>query len=303
MLLESYDGLLGQAKTINDLNRINIAFGNTMTPPEVVELGDALFVPGYRPPPLHEDRAFSDDQLKATSRAWIEEMLDHLKVIGKAGAEPFGRRDVRKSVTLYTDGKPPAGKTLIVALPGANHRLMMPTASLLQALPADRVDIALIRDGTRSAYHQGLEGVADTMSGLADALPEMLRFSSYEQISGLGVSAGGLPIVLIALRLGFAAVLDCGGNSPHDERWASSSVSAPAATLKAFAAKGFSTRVTLAYGEQMDADRTAAFDTAECLGIEPLAVTNSKGRVVHNILHPLAVDGRLPEFLAEHLGY
>ncbi len=37
-LLESYYDLLAQCRTENDVNRVNIAFGNTMTPLEVIEL-------------------------------------------------------------------------------------------------------------------------------------------------------------------------------------------------------------------------------------------------------------------------
>jgi hypothetical protein len=303
LLLESYNDLLRQAKTLNDLNRINIAFGNTMTPQEAVELDQVLCRPGLHLPPLREDRVFSDAELRETARRWIEEVVGHLLMVQKAVAEPFLRRDLRKSITLYTDGQQAEGKTLILAFPGANHRLMMPVSALLQALPANRVDIVLIRDGTRTAYRAGLEGVGDSLERFADALPELLGFASYDRVAGVGVSSGGLPILLVSLRLELAAVLVCGGNSPYDTRWDRPGDQSPAHALKAAAAQGTSTRVTVAYGAQSEVDRINEVDIATCLGIAPYEVTHPTREVKHNVLFPLAEEGKLPAFLAERLGF
>jgi hypothetical protein len=71
--------------------------------------------------------------------------------------------------------------------------------------------------------------------------------------------------------------------------------------LRTFAEDGFDTRVTVAYGAQSALDCSTAVDITSCLGIEPLMITDTEGNVNHNILHPLAKEGRLPAFLAEHL--
>ena len=302
MLLEAYDGLLSRALSLNDLNRINIAFGNTMTPQETVDLREALQDPGYRLPELREGRKFSDAELLGAVHEWIDEMDAFLHLAGKPEAEPFLRRDLRKSVTLYTDGQPAAGKTLIVGMPGANDRLMVPMPAMLQCLPAERVDLVMVRDGTRSAYRQGLEGLADSLEAFADTLPIMLGFGAYRRVVGLGVSSGGLPIVLIALRLNLDAVLALGGNSPHDARWVRPGDLSPVVALKQAAERGYATRVTVACGAQHEVDCASAADTCALLGLEPLVVTADRD-VKHNIVHPLLEEGRLPAFLAERLEF
>lgn len=302
MLIEKYNEHLSQATSINGLNQINIAYGNTLTPQELVELDEGLFGPGYQIPALREDRQFSDEELKSTVRSWVESEMAHLQLMGKAEAEPFLRRDLRRSMTLYTDGASRADKTLIVGIPGANNRLMMPVAALLQALDARTVDIVLIRDPTRTVFFNGLEGFAETRDGLIDALPGYLDFGAYRQVVSLGVSAGGLPALLIGLRLGLAATLVCGGDTPNDPRQAEIGGPAAAAALTEAGKRGFATRVTIAFGAQHDADREAARELGEFIGVEPLEVTNDEGDVRHNILFPLAKEGRLPSFLRDRLG-
>lgn len=302
MLLETYNGLVSQSRSLNDIHRINIAFGNTMTPQEVVELEESLFVGDYTLPPMRDDRTFSDRELMVAAREWIEQTLTHLKLMRKAEAEPFLRRDVRKSVTLYSDGGDPDDKTLIIALPGANHRLMMPIPSLLQALPADRADVLFIRDGTRSGYRQGLEGLASSIDTLGPAIPRIIDISRYRRLAGLGVSAGGLPSLLLGLQMGSGAVLVCGGGSPNDPRWVRPGQALPADTLRAAAERGIDAKLTIAFGTHSDPDRASARDICACLGIEPLEVSSRSEEVRHNILHPLALDGLLPAFLADRLG-
>lgn len=302
MLLETYYQHLSQVRSINSINQINIAYGNTMTPQEVVDLEGALFAPGHVVPKLREDRAFSDAELKAVAREWIEDAFAHLRLVGKTEAEPFLRRDLRKSVTLYTDGGPASGKTLVVAFPGANNRLMMPVATLLQALDASKVDIVLIRDPTHSAYFEGLEDFADSRDGLFDALPSYLTFAAYARVSSLGVSAGGLPALLLASRLGLTAVLACGADSPLDRRLQERGGAAAAAALRSVAESSHRPHIAIAFGAQQPEDRDAATEIGGILGVEPLEISNAERDVKHNVLIPLAEEGRLSSFLAEHLG-
>lgn len=301
MLLEAYYERLSQVRSINTLNQVNIAFGNTMTPQEVVELEGSLLAPGHDLPPLRDDRTFTDTELKAACRDWIEDAFGHLRLVGKADAEPFLRRDLRRSMTLYSDGGPSAKKTLIVAFPGANNRLMMPVATLLQALDATKTDIVLIRDPTHTAYFSGLEGFADSREALFDALPEYLNFAAYARVSALGVSAGGLPSVLAALRLGLAAALACGPDSPLDPRLKDTGGAVAEAALRDAAERGYTTRVAIVFGAQHSEDRKAAEELATILREQPLEIALADREVKHNVLIPIAEGGRLPSFLAEHL--
>ncbi len=303
MLLAHYDSLISQCRSENDLNRVHIAFGNTMTPDEVLHLDDVLFVDGvHAAPPLREDRKFSEDELKRIARVWIEDIRDDLKRVGKREAEPFGRRDLRKSVTLYTDGGSPHDKTLLLTLPGSNHRLMMPIPTFLQNVPAGTVDVLIIRDGTRSDYTEGLEGLAPAVEELGPALSKLVDISSYRRLAGVGVSAGGLPILLVALQLDFDAVLVCGGGSPHDPKWERPGRGSPADTLRKAASDGRTRHITVAFGAQSDPDRKSAADIAECIAVRPFEVAVEGAEVKHNILYPLSIRGLLPAFFAEHLG-
>lgn len=301
MLLEAYQRSVSQARSLNSLNQINIAYGNTMTPQEVVELEEALSGSRLAFGELRPDRVFTDADLETVTSAWIRDALLHLKMIGKVDAEPFLRRDLRQSVTLYTDGRSSAGKSLVIALPGNNNRLMMPVATLLQALDATNVDIVLIRDPTHSAYFHGLEGFADSRERLFDILPQYLNFEAYGGVSTLGVSAGGLPALLLALRLGLRAALTCGANSPFDPRLQEKGGPAAVAALHRAIERGHDAHLAIAFGAQQPEDRRGAMELAEILGVGPIEIASNKREVKHNVLVPIAEEGRLSSFLAEHL--
>ncbi len=301
-LLETHDGLLSQCKTENDLNRVHIAFGNTMTPSEVIELEETIFVDSYQVPPLHPGASFTLEQLRALSRTWIETLRDDLKSADKPVVEPFMRRDIRKSVTLYTDGNEPAGKTLLITLCGANHRIMMPIPTFLQNTSAATTDVLFIRDGTRSGYRAGLEGLAPAIEELGAAIPGLLDTSAYRRLVGIGVSAGGLPVLMLALQMNFDAVLVCGGGSPNDPRWNRPGRPSPADTISEAGLEDRKLNITVAYGVDNPADREYAKDIAACIGITAVEVGLADVEVGHNILYPLARRGMLPAFLSQHLG-
>jgi hypothetical protein len=302
-VLEYYNRLIGECRTLNGINSVHIAFGNTVTPSEVIQLSETLFVDGAHPSPqLHPAAAFSAEELRRAAREWIEEFRQDLRLVGKREAEPFGRRDLRKSVTLYTDGNNSADKTLVVTLPGANFRIMMPIATLLQNVDATKADVLFIRDGTRSGYLKGLEGLAPAIEEVGPELSRIIDLSAYKRVVGLGVSAGGLPILLVGIQMDFDAVLMCGAGSPMHPRWQGRGRPSPAETLR-LAADGLKQmRITVAYGACHEDDRRDAQDIARCIDVEPLEVSLPDWEMRHNILHPLSIRGMLPAFLSRHLG-
>lgn len=301
-MLSYYDGLVAQSRSMNEINRIHIAFSNTITPAELVELNDSLFVEGkHTAPLLRGDCQFTAGELRASARTWVEAMMDHLRHAGKPDPEPFGRKDIRKSVTLYSDGGPTEQKTLLITLPGSNFRLMMSIPQFLQHMDARTTDVLIIRDGTRSDYTAGLEGLAPSMAELGAGLQQLLDLGRYKRLAGIGVSAGGLPIILLATQLQFDAALSCGGGSPYDRKW-DKSVVTPEEVLKRAAASGFNRRITVAYGAESPPDKKSAEDIAGCLMVQPVEVAVKDEKVEHNILYPLSRTGRLPAFLSEHLG-
>lgn len=301
-MLDYIDWMTGQVRSINALNRMLIALGNTITPAEAVELREKLFVPGvHEVPTLMEGAQITANEVRRETREWIENVFVGLKAIGKADPEPFGRRDIRKSVTHYTDGGDRSRKTLLITLAGSNHRIMMPIPEFLQNLRAETTDVLIIRDGTRSDYTAGLEGLAVSIASLGEGIKALFPVDGYDRVVGLGVSAGGLPIILLAVQMHFDAALSCGGGSPFDKKWNGTGVN-PEAILRQAAKAGYNKRLVTAYGAQSVQDRASAADIARCLEVVPVEVARDDAEVKHNILHPLSVAGELPGFLAQHLG-
>ena len=218
-MLSRYDELIGQCRSMNDINRVHIAFGNTITPSEAVLLAEHLFIPPHHAvPALRTDRKFTEDELRRLGRDWIDEQMSDLRLIRKADPEPYLRRDIRKSVSLFTDGGAADRKTLLITLPGSNHRLMMPLPTFLQNLAAETTDVLIVRDGTRTDYTRGLDGLATSVAELGEGIAGLVEFEKYERVVGLGISAGGLPMILVAVQLDID-VLACGAGSPFDGRW------------------------------------------------------------------------------------
>ena len=301
-MLEHYNDLIGQCRTINDVNRVHIAFGNTITPQEALLLHRTLFIDGlHSPPASHPDRMFGDAELKASARDWVDRLREAHDLIRKPIVEPFMRRDIRKSVTLYTDGGVPEEKTLLLTLPGANHRLMMPIASFLQNLPARSTDVVLIRDGTRSEFRGGLHGISDSLEGLAAGLPDLLGMSRYRRRSGLGVSAGGLPILIIGLQLGFDSVLASGAGSPFHPKWQRPGFPTVAERLRAGSVDGRLKHVVVIHGAQSQRDGESARDIASCIDAKVLPISYPGIDVQHNALYPMSIHGDRAAFLVRQL--
>jgi hypothetical protein len=301
-MLKLYDELAGRARTMNQINLLHISLGNTITPSEAVFLYENLFRPGvHQMPALHADRTFTDNEFARAARDWIDKLMVDLRTIQKVDPEPFGRRDLRESVTLFTDGGPSADKTLLVTLPGGNFRLMMPIPTFLQNINAAKTDVLVIRDGTKSSYTAGLEGLAGSIGELGAGIRSLLDIEGYKRLAGIGVSAGALPIALVATQLDFDAVLCCGAGSPYHSKWENSAASPPA-ILREAARSGFNRRVVIAYGAHSAADATSAAEISELLTVEAVEVSVDDFQIEHNILHPLSTRRLLGEFFERHLG-
>lgn len=303
-MLEVYDSQLRELRTINQLNRLHIAFGNTVTPLEVLDLHTRLFkAPHHEMPTLHPEAKLSPEEVRRAGRDWVKSAMLDLKPVGKSYLEPFHRRDIRKGLLIFSDGKPTAGKTLLVTFAGANERLMMPIATLLQNLRAATTDVFYIADPSREAYRQGLRGFSDRLQDVGGPLSELVDMSAYRRRVALGVSAGGLPAIIAALAMKMDAALGCG--APHPDRFTGEATGGvePQGLLRDLRAASPKTKITLAFGDDEQKDRVAAEALAKCVhpALE-LEVSFDGKKVQHNVLYPLSLNGSLPGFLNRLLG-
>lgn len=301
-MLDVYNRLIGQCRTLNQVNQLHIALGNSMTPGEVVYLKDTVFVPGEHPEPaLHPERKFTMEELRDNARDWARRLFRDVASARKVTPEPFLRRDLHKSATLFTDGAPPTDKILLLALPGANHQMMTSVPTFLQNLDAGRVDMVIIRDGTRTRYLAGIEGLADSIEAFGDLLPEWLGFARYRRVAGIGVSAGSLPVLLAGLRAGIDDLLLVGPTGPYDPRWEGRPHDRASDVLKKAAADGRERRITVAYGAQCEEDRVYAGEIKSLINVTAVEISDPYQSVGHSALQPLALRGELGSFLVRHL--
>ncbi len=127
--------------------------------------------------------------------------------------QPYARSVLASDVLLYSDGRAPGDKTLVIGFTGAAHRLMLPIATVLQNLPIERTDLVLLRESTRSHYDAGVAGYAATLPDLAGRLRRDLEPRRYRSLVTLGTSMGGFPALRAGLMMGADAAIAIGGRS------------------------------------------------------------------------------------------
>ncbi|RYG95741.1 MAG: hypothetical protein EON57_16195, partial [Alphaproteobacteria bacterium] len=202
-LLELYNARIVEARTLNEVNQMHIALGNSLTPTEVVYLHGSLFAKGkHKPPALRPDSRFTSAQLEENGRLWIDQLRATLKDVGKSRTELYRRHDLHDAVVLFSADRRKPRRNLVVALTGANQRLMMPLATFLQNFDSGTTDVLYVRDSSRQGYRGGIPGLADDIAGIGPALSSLIDMAAYQKRVSVGVSAGGLPGLVAALRLG-----------------------------------------------------------------------------------------------------
>ena len=300
-MIETYESLLGDCTTLNRVNAVHIALEGSLTPLELQLMwetvcNDAFWVNGER-----LNKTVPIPALRAASEQWLNKLKGYHDASGKAVPEPFLRKEMLKTVTLFTDGGPRDGKTLLICFCGSGHRPMMPSTSFIQSLDAVRVDFAVLRDIPYRSYRHGLAGVADSLETLQEELPKLLEFGRYRRICVLGISGGAAAALLTTLLGGYHAAIAVGAGRPDSIRWADPDGSTAGSRL-ADAAKGSATkRIALLYGAQSPRDQTAAEALASIISATVFRITDPVYVVAHNALYPLLGQGRLAAFLEEHL--
>jgi hypothetical protein len=186
---------LARCATAADHYRVQMDAENIITPAEVDALGATA--------------------LPEPARIWV----DRLKVMCRriqVPIQPFRRRDLAANATFYEGSGPPgAPRSLVIGFTGVGLRMMMPVAPFLQALPAERCDVLVLRDPGRAHFMCGVPGYADDLPALAARLGDDLPLSRYADRRCLGASSGGAAALAFGALIGARLALGLGAAHPR----------------------------------------------------------------------------------------
>ena len=174
----------------------------------------------------------------------------------------------------------------------------MPIPVFLQHIDGNNVDVLLLRDPTKSGYRGGIEGVGGNIESVADEIGELAQIGEYRSAVAIGVSGGGLPAVITAVRLCLNSALSVGGNSPFDPRWVQPDGKGAAdILLRNIKAAARDPMVMLAFGSGSEVDMKAAEALRGILSAELIRIGDDLNRVGHVALDPLVKSGTFSDFL------
>ncbi len=297
-MIDEYRGLLAQCPTVNQVHRLHITLESLFTPAELLSTWQEVCVDTefWRDAEALNTR-LDPATLRTVCTSWLEKLKGLHDLSGKPDPEPYLRRELTKTVILFSDGRPPDGKTLLVCFCGTGHRPMMPAMTFIQCLDASRTDFALLRDLPFQAFIKGLAPLADTLDGLQKVLPKMLRFQSYRRIVVLGISGGGIASMLSALHWDSPVAISVGPNRPTSPRWTRESGEHAGIDLQRARKSSKTERLIVLYGAQSPRDKVAAEALSEFVPVELVEVSDPQSPVHHNALYPILRQGYLPEFL------
>lgn len=303
-LLELYNARIVEANSLNEVNQIHIALANSLTPTELVYLHGNLFAGSkHKAPKLRPTSRFTLVQLQEAGRLWIDQHRAMLAEIGKPRIETYRRYQLHDAVVLFSTDRKVPRRNLVVSLTGANQRMMMPIAGYLQNFEGKTTDILYVRDSSRQGYRGGIPSLADDMVEIGPAVAKLFDMRPYERRTSLGVSAGGMPALVAALRLGLDATLVCGGSSPARGQFDEPGQPKLGDRLREWRSASPQTRVVLGYGAQDERDATGAAEIAACVtGAEVERIALDGVEVKHNFLYKLSAAGLLSAFMADRLG-
>lgn len=303
-LLDLYNARIAEATSINEVNQMHIALANSLTPTEIVFLHGNLFAGAkHKAPKLRPGSRFTLPQLQEVGRAWIDQHRAMLAEVGKPRIELYRRYELHDAVVLFSTDRKAPRRNLVVSLTGANQRLMMPISGYLQNFDGKTTDILYVRDSSRQGFRGGIPNLTGDMAEIGPELTKLVDFGVYQRKVSVGVSAGGIPGLVLALRLGLDATLVCGGSSPQRGQFDEPGRSKLGDRLREWRAGSQATRVAVGYGAQDEKDEAAASEIAQCVtGAEVERVALDGVEVKHNFLYKLSVAGLLPAFLTDKLG-
>ncbi|MEO3470256.1 hypothetical protein AAFN86_00210 [Roseomonas sp. CAU 1739] len=183
-------------RTEADFYRVQVPAENVMTPCEV------------------ETLAAQAGGLPEPAQGWIRRLRFQMRRVHPA-PEPYRRRPLADHVILYEgEGPADAPRDLVLAMAGIGMRLMMPVATVLQALPADRCDIILMSDPGMAGFLRGVPGYAEDPVALVARLAQDVPLARYRAVRAFGTSVGGAAALCYGALLGGTVALSLGGAHP-----------------------------------------------------------------------------------------
>jgi hypothetical protein len=290
-----YGRLLKGVRSINHLNRVQIALENMLTPIEAQR-----FAPGFGPiltarllliqgptadPPAGETMG---EKLFSNAQQWRTRLQMQMALAGKAVAEGYSRTRLRRDVLLYSYAEATGPKRLLILFTSLAMRPMMPVHVFLQHLDVRTTDVLLLRDAARDGFRSGSFGVGTSLDELVDRLPSLVDLSRYDSVNTMGTSGGGVPALIAGLALAARSAISAGG--VHHDKYNSTFHGRPLgeALGELRRAAGSRTSIFLLRGAESPADEAAVEATAALLGATRINVRKEDIAVGHNCLFPLA---------------
>jgi hypothetical protein len=244
------------------------------------------------------DLAADCASLPEAARPWILKLAAGCAGVS-ATTQAYRRRNLGDNAMVFEAPAPAdAPRCLVVAFTGIALRMMMPIAPFLQALPAERCDVVVLRDPARVSFLQGVPGYATDIRALAARLAADLPMARYTDSCCVGTSSGGVAALVLGPLIGARVALALGAGHPVSL----AQRAPPEVTWSAFdpllAAAPPSTRRICAFGDGFPRDSVRARLLAMMCHADLLEV---RGIGVHGVLSGLAARKSMARFLCDVL--
>ena len=241
----------------------------------------------------------------------LKKTYELLQMGGRA-MRPYARKVLTENVILFEAPQPeggsrPEGRGLLICFAGNAGRLMLPTSVLLQQLPVDGLDVAMLSDATGLGFLRGVSGFADDLQQALQRLLWEVGRERYGALYCLGTSGGGAAALYGALLAGADAGLSMGGHHPTVARDRGQRAERFSLTgnefdelVRDFHSDAVRTPVlTAIFGELNERDRRGAVALTERLpGSSAVGI---RGLDAHGVLLHLCTTRQLPGVLNRYL--
>lgn len=281
-MIKLYERLTHNCQTINQWNHAHLTLQKKMTPLQLAILTQQLFT--------------TENE---HTRAWLSTINRLYFKSGKVQPEPFIKKRLSPHLMLFSDPHTDSRqKSLLVAFTGGSQLMMMPIPVFLQQFDAKSVDILMVRYPKPLGYQQGLTGIGDNIDSTLTQLRNFFPQQSYQRYMTIGVSGGGVPALLMALKHGFEHCLAIGLNAPDDPRWSAVLPNSVGELAKSYAQQlSKLPKISLVYGAELSTDKQATLKWSHWLSCKIIAVPTAN----HVAISPLLDNGKLCQFFNRSL--